>query len=990
MAPKRAAPATAEADYDKMSVADLKAYLTQLGATTGGSKAALVERLKALAPVAKAAAPARGKAKAKAAAAPEEEEAAEEAEEPAQPKRGGAKGKAKAKAEPEPAPKRPPPKAKAEAAAEEPQAKRTKAGSAAAAAVAASPKKAPKRTADGEPKASQDAEEEEVANISGPSEVFYEDGVFSCEYAKSNRSSCTKCKEKIDAGALRIGKSMPSDKFDGMYTTWQHFECLVKGGVLPKSTQIIAGFGALKPADQTMISKQVPSSADGAGGDDASPEIKAQSKKLHEVIDCLNSLADKQIKEMMELNGLPSQKLGERVATKVEICADGILFGAPQKCQVCVEGALLLSGEGYRCRGWVSEFLKCTFKTQKPQREVWELTDAAKSAGSGKLGKMKLKTEERLFAGELRDEDEVHNAASSQKKPAFLGVTLVVLERGDTLGKEELEDMIKKNGGSVADTVTKAALCVVSHGGVVNDDDEEGAEEHEKVAKAKQLNICGVGEDFVTESIKEGELQDLAPYILWGEPPRRKQVAEGQSSKFIEKMGVSMDADVGELAQTAHVLVDKSKKRVYSEMLTRTDVATGTNSFYTMHLLESDDMSKYWVFRKWGRIGVNQGGTKLQEFGSNMNAAITDFSKQYLDKTGNAFGHAPADFEVKHGKFIRLDMEHKALAKKKAGQEESSGQAQASGGNDQPLGKLSKIQIEKGDGVLDKIEAVINEGGAASEDPVEKAKANASLAGLSAQFYTMIPHDFGTKKPPVINKMELLGSEKALLQFYLRMGFEEMGGDEEEKLTPIQGVMKLEVPPTLHASANMVCGDKDIKSCVTKGTVMHKKKAGKPQKPMSPDLYGAILLYTSNAIYKQLNKALRDEDRHAVEKFFPYLRLLFEATDRLPQKKVTLWRGVGVDLFSQYKVGSTIIWWGVSSCTSDEKVARNFMNGMGDGASLLSVETFTACDISEVSFFANEAESILLPGTQLEVVSSKRVGGNKCEISLKEVGRVVS
>jgi len=211
----------------------------------------------------------------------------------------------------------------------------------------------------------------------------------------------------------------------------------------------------------------------------------------------------------------------------------------------------------------------------------------------------------------------------------------------------------------------------------------------------------------------------------------------------------------------------------------------------------------------------------------------------------------------------------------------------------------------------------------------------------------------------------------------------------EEKLTPISGVMELPCPNTLHESANKVCGDKDIKSCVTKGATMHKKKAGNPQKVMSPDLYGSILLYTSNAIYKQLNKALREEDRTTVSSYFSYLRLLFEACARLPQQKRTLWRGVGVDLFPTYKVGSIIIWWGVSSCTSDEKVARNFMAGCGDGATLLTVETQTACDIAEVSFFQNEAESILLPGTQLEVISSKKTG-KKSEISLREVGRAVS
>jgi len=742
---------------------------------------------------------------------------------------------------------------------------------------------------------------------------------------------------------------------------------------------------------QESISSKLPSGAGASSDGPENEEIKKQSKKLHDIMDVLNSWSDKQIKEMMELNDLPSQKLGDKVATKVEICADGILFGSTQKCQVC-QGALLLSGEGYRCRGWVSDYLKCTFKTQKPEREVWQLTEPAKQHGNGKLAKMKLVTGERLFAGELRDDDEVAAAASTAKRPAFLGSTLVVLERGDTMSKEELEELIRKNGGSVADSLTKAALCVVSHGGVVEkeDDEDENEKDHEVVDKAKQLNICGVGEDFITGSIEAGELLDLAPFLLWGEPPRRKQVAEGQTSKFIEKMGVAMDADVGELASSVHVLVDKSKKRVYSEMLTRTDVATGTNSYYTMHVLESDDPSErqYWVFRKWGRIGVSQGGTKIQEFNGSMQGAITDFSKQYLDKTGNSFGSAPEEFVVKTGKFVRIDMEHKALSKKQAGNEDE-GSGKASGGNDQPLGKLSKAQIEKGDAVLVKIEAVLNEGETMADDPVSKAKAMAEFQTLSAEFYTLIPHNFGTKKPPVINTAELMGSEKALLQFYLRMGFAEMGGEEEDKLTPIQGVMSLPVPETLHKAAHMVCGVKDIKQCTTKGTVMHKKKAGSPHKPMTPDFYGSILLYTSNAIYKQLNKALREEDRTLVEKFFPYLRMLFEACDRMPQKKVTLWRGVGVDLYEQYKVGSTIVWWGVSSCTSDEKVARNFMDGCGAGASLLTVETLTACDISEVSFFANEAESILLPGTQLEVVSSKKAG-NKSEIHLREVGRAVN
>jgi len=185
-----------------------------------------------------------------------------------------------------------------------------------------------------------------------------------------------------------------------------------------------------------------------------------------------------------------------------------------------------------------------------------------------------------------------------------------------------------------------------------------------------------------------------------------------------------------------------------------------------------------------------------------------------------------------------------------------------------------------------------------------------------------------------------------------------------------------------------VCAAKDVKTCTTKGKKLEAKKAGKPTKPMDQELYGAILLYTSNAIYQALNKALRDEDRDKVKKYFAYLRMLFEACGRLPTKKVTLWRGVGVDLYSQYKVGSTITWWGVSSCTTDQKVATNFANGCAGQSTILTVETQTACEISEVSIYPNESESILLPGTQLEVLSSEKKG-SVAHIRLREIGRRV-
>mmetsp|Transcript_100257 Transcript_100257/g.196845 ORF Transcript_100257/g.196845 Transcript_100257/m.196845 type:complete len:152 (-) Transcript_100257:127-582(-) len=147
------------------------------------------------------------------------------------------------------------------------------------------------------------------------------------------------------------------------------------------------------------------------------------------------------------------------------------------------------------------------------------------------------------------------------------------------------------------------------------------------------------------------------------------------------------------------------------------------------------------------------------------------------------------------------------------------------------------------------------------------------------------------------------------------------------------------------------------------------------------------MLYTSNAIYADLNKCLRDKDRGKIKKYFKYLRLLFEALQTLPQKKRTLWRGLSVDLSSdpQYAPGKEVIWWGVSSCTSDQGVAKGFANGCGAGCTVITVNSTSACDISEISFYGNEKESLLKPGTKFKVLKRTKKGA-VTELTLQEIG----
>eukprot|EP00656_Telonema_subtile_P047408 TRINITY_DN5441_c0_g1_i4.p1 TRINITY_DN5441_c0_g1~~TRINITY_DN5441_c0_g1_i4.p1 ORF type:complete len:975 (+),score=317.26 TRINITY_DN5441_c0_g1_i4:183-3107(+) len=820
-------------------------------------------------------------------------------------------------------------------------------------------------------------------------QVFFEDGSFKAEYAKSSRSTCKRCNELIMKDTLRLAKMVPSDKFDGMYPIWQHDSCFLGGALLPTHRGLIAGYSTLRPQDQALIGAKIPSSQQASGGavDPAKAaeddKVAKQNEKVFEVKDALETLSNGEIKDMLDLNDYPTQKF--RVSsTPVELVADGIMFGATQRCEVCADtnkagGHVLLNGEGYKCTGSISEFLRCNFRTQQPKRTKWVLTSEAKAIPA--LKALKLATGDRLFSGEMQTADQEQGApAEQQALPALLNLQAVI--EISAAAKKKAIKLIEENGGQVHEEVTKAASCVIAT--------QDWADSHPKeVAAAEEMGVPGVTDAFLAASVKanSGQWADMTDYLIWGKARRRQgQGAERkkvQSAKQVQKMGVFMDSDVGDLVKTAHVLVDKSAKKVYSEMLTATDMRSGTNSFYTLHLLESDKPKKkslqYWVFRKWGRIGVNQGGNKLEEFEDDKDAAIANFTKLYYEKTGNRFGQS-SEFQAIPGKHVRVDVEHSALD---PNANNNSQEASAEGGDaGQPLGQLSKAQILKADKVLDKIQALLKAG-------VKTPKDDAMVLSHSAQYYTYVPHDFGTAKPPPIDNDKLLGAEQALLQFYLRMGFDGVEDAKDVDLAPIAGVMELPLADTLGEAAAGICPVAEVNSCVTKGAVMAKKGAGSPKVPMSPDLYGSILLYTGNAIYRDLNTALREEDRKKIKKYFPYLRMLLEAAGLLPQETTTLWRGIGVDLLDQYKVGQTITWWSVSSCTADKKVAQSFANSCGSSSTFITVETKTACNIAQVSFYANEAESLLLPGTQLEVLSSKRVG-KQAHIHLKEVGRAFS
>mmetsp|Transcript_23653 Transcript_23653/g.55145 ORF Transcript_23653/g.55145 Transcript_23653/m.55145 type:complete len:518 (-) Transcript_23653:109-1662(-) len=398
----------------------------------------------------------------------------------------------------------------------------------------------------------------------------------------------------------------------------------------------------------------------------------------------------------------------------------------------------------------------------------------------------------------------------------------------------------------------------------------------------------------------------------------------------------------------------------YAVKLNQTHIDANNNKYYIIQVLQSSD-GKYYAWNRWGRVGED-GQNKLSPCGLSKEAAVKEFEKKFREKTQNAWA-ARDSFKPVNGKYSIVETED----------------VEGGGEQNAPMGKLTEAQIKKGQQVLDQIEGELQKGAAKASTTV--------LEKLSSEFYTLIPTNVGRARPPAIKDNDMLQAKVELLKFYLRMGFEEV--EEEAGVTPIDGVMALPCPSTLEEAAASLCGKGDIKTSSSKGEELSSKQAGKPTKKMPGALYASIMLYTSNAIYRDLNQSLRDENRTKIKKYFRYLRLFFEAMAFLPKQKRTLWRGLSVDLHEnpQYKVGNTVTWWGVTSTTADKKVAENFAKGCGK-CTVVTLETETSSDISEITFYSNEKESLLAPGTQLLVQSNTRKG-NVTEITLKEVGRVI-
>ncbi|KER21130.1 hypothetical protein T265_10490 [Opisthorchis viverrini] len=252
------------------------------------------------------------------------------------------------------------------------------------------------------------------------------------------------------------------------------------------------------------------------------------------------------------------------------------------------------------------------------------------------------------------------------------------------------------------------------------------------------------------------------------------------------KGGAVVDPESG-LESRASVMRDSMGKPM-SAVLGMVDLVKGSNSFYRLQALQADTKASFWVFRAWGRIGTTIGGTKLEKF-TTASAARQSFEDLYLEKTGNEWKDR-ANFQKKPHKFYEIELDYGEAEEK--GQQmvptkpsklppalqaliqficdiESMKEAMIEFELDlrkMPLGKLSKRQIHEAFGVLSSLSALLDKkkkkGSPVTLDPT-------FLLSASTRFYTLIPHNFGMKAPPLLDNPKMIRDKLNMLDDLLEI-----------------------------------------------------------------------------------------------------------------------------------------------------------------------------------------------------------------------------
>lgn len=661
---------------------------------------------------------------------------------------------------------------------------------------------------------------------------------FVVEYAKSSRAMCRGCEVKISKGEIRISKKDYESEGARMYggqDRWHHVECFTKLRdelAFYESGENIPGFDLLKSEDKEIVKKALPKvegkkdEVDGVSSEKKikkeekeenkidDKELKKQNDMMFKYRDSLTQLTRTQLTELFKFN---DQEDPAGVDRKLDRLADVMTFGALQPCTQCKTGQFVYrTGIGYQCTGDLTEWTKCPNVEKEPKRTKFKIPETLAEEFPF-LDKYKCKIGTRLIpavkSSASQNSDGASTSAKVERFAPFRGMSFFII--GKTSQKKPiLKKKIESWGGNVSSKLTSDVALVISSKAEIEKNDS-------KMVLAQNLDIPVVPESYIQECSNGNAVDKITDLAIssWGLNPKDRiqrivnkslaQSKSGHSKSRFEKSGASkvtvklkgglaVDPESG-LEDIAHVYVNG--KDIYSVVLGYTDVKSNKNSFYKLQILLSDSSKQTWLFRSWGRIGTKIGGSKLDTM-SDLHQAKAEFRALYLEKTGNDFRKRdefvkmpdcmyPIDIDYgQSDSLIKLSSESKIQSKltqsiqdlvKMLFDVDIMQKVMMEFELDlekMPLGKLSKKQIQKAYGVLSDLQK--------SDGDIKPMM----VVEASNRFYTLIPHDFGVRSPPLLDNKDIIQAKLEMLESLLEMEvayslLRETNSEGDDSLNPI-------------------------------------------------------------------------------------------------------------------------------------------------------------------------------------------------------------
>ncbi|XP_059610160.1 poly [ADP-ribose] polymerase [Phlebotomus argentipes] len=626
---------------------------------------------------------------------------------------------------------------------------------------------------------------------------------FGVEYSKSDRATCAGCQQKILKGEVRIKKiaydTEVGMKFGGQ-PLWHHVECFVQCrqdvGYFTSGDQL-PGYNALSKEDKNAVKKALPAVNEAdlpvaikkVKTEKEEPEDKALKKTMKKqndkFFDLHRLLEERELKKnhLIDILEANKQDVPEGLDAVKNLVCDILVFGALKRCKEC-GGQLMFNDNGYKCTGNISEWAKCEHMEKEPERfkakipkgivEKFDLK-SVKPAVDKRVFKYYTASVETVKA---MVKDETDGPKVVREKGKLYNMEFFVIGKLQRT-KDDIRAALRPFGGRVGTRIHENTMAVISN-------EKEVEKMNGSMALAKQYKIQVVPVTFLDEIANVDVFQYITSNSLcdWGADPatrvkaeeaksKSKSIYEKSVSKSVTmrvKNGSVIDPDSG-LEDVAHVYKEKGKQ--WAVVLNNADVQTSKNSYYKLQLLEADNKRQYWIFRAWGRIGTTIGSNKLSNY-RDLSEAMVEFESQYLDKTGNDWG--VGKFKKQPGKYFELDidygdngMDNMSMvsdipskldlpvqnlirmifdidAMKKVMLEFELDM------DKMPLGKLSEKQIRSAYGVLTELAQMVENGGS-----------NGKFIDASNRFFTLVPHNFGVKKPPILDTVEEIQSKITML-----------------------------------------------------------------------------------------------------------------------------------------------------------------------------------------------------------------------------------